>query len=240
MLKREDFARVFKVGEIIESGAGFPRKNGARLQIIALEDDLIRYQSINSMSGSLNRYDYLSLIIENFEKLDPRSIQRSVNAVLKSAGFKSDFTTENYVYGLARAFIERTQSSLFLSEGETQPQSSGLLGRDFKEGQRVAVYVERIERDNAARAKCIQYHGTICKACSFDFGLAYGELGMGYIHVHHCTTQLSETSGVHNIDPIRDLIPLCPNCHAMVHARTPMLTIEALQLVLRTNMRSPS
>lgn len=55
----------------------------------------------------------------------------------------------------------------------------------------------------------------------------YGEIGAGYIHVHHLKP-LAEVTGEREIDPIADLIPVCPNCHAMLH-RASEPTIEELR-----------
>jgi len=46
----------------------------------------------------------------------------------------------------------------------------------------------------------------------------YGSIGKDFIHVHHITF-LSNTTGNHKIDPEKDLIPVCPNCHSMLHIK---------------------
>jgi 5-methylcytosine-specific restriction protein A len=66
--------------------------------------------------------------------------------------------------------------------------------------------------------------------CSFDFRKTYGELGDGYIHVHH-RTDLSKRDGEYEVDPIRDLVPLCPNCHAMIHRRSTSISVEELAAI---------
>ncbi|HHO0788469.1 HNH endonuclease [Aeromonas allosaccharophila] len=63
---------------------------------------------------------------------------------------------------------------------------------------------------------------------TIDFGEKYGELGKGFIHVHHMMP-LSEIGEEYVVDPIKDLIPVCPNCHAMLHRRNPPLTIDDLR-----------
>lgn len=84
------------------------------------------------------------------------------------------------------------------------------------EGAIQRVSVNRYERSQEARVKCIAFHGCKCKICGFDFEKMYGELGKDFIHVHHIVP-LSEISKEYEVDPIRDLIPVCPNCHAMLH-----------------------
>lgn len=232
MFSDVEFANYFKVGDIIESGAAIRRENAARLRILAIERDFIRYQSINNKGKNLVRYGYLAIIIEAFPELDPRSMRASVNAALKRAGLPQNYSTENYTYSLAKAYCDRVTQSIFLNPGESPFVDPGKHGEAFEEGRRVPVLMERIERDPKARSACIERQGVICLACHFDFEAAYGPLGRGFIHVHHQRQQLSSTKGKHRVDPLLDLIPLCPNCHAMVHKRDPMLSVGELRVIL--------
>ncbi|MBR0900729.1 HNH endonuclease [Bradyrhizobium tropiciagri] len=105
------------------------------------------------------------------------------------------------------------------------------------EGACVRVEVNRYERSRINRANCIEMLGDSCKACGFNFGRAYGPFGQGFIHVHHIVP-VSELGENYVINPVRDLVPLCPNCHAMAHQRKPPLGIEDLKHLLATG-RSP-
>jgi 5-methylcytosine-specific restriction protein A len=64
--------------------------------------------------------------------------------------------------------------------------------------------------------------GCVCEICEFDFEKSYGELGRQYCHVHHIKP-LSELDGEIEVDPIMDLMPVCANCHSMLHRVTPAL-----------------
>lgn len=103
-----------------------------------------------------------------------------------------------------------------------------LEGRELMEGAAKTVTVNAYERNPAARAKCLAHHGYTCAVCEFNFASVYGELGKNYIHVHH-VVPLSEVEGEYVVDPIRDLVPVCPNCHAMIHVTRPCLSIEQLK-----------
>ena len=67
-----------------------------------------------------------------------------------------------------------------------------------------------------------------CYVCNFNFKEFYGEIGKDFIHVHHLKP-LSEIGEKYKLDPIQDLRPVCPNCHAMLHRTKSVTTIEALQ-----------
>lgn len=105
------------------------------------------------------------------------------------------------------------------------------------EGDSIPVTVNRYERDPRARSACIDALGCKCSVCGFDFGIAYGSLGAGFIFVHHrVPVAVRAQAGEYELDPVRDLVPICGNCHAMVHrkvsidvfsAGSPGLSIQA-------------
>ncbi len=88
----------------------------------------------------------------------------------------------------------------------------------YIEGAVTKVTVNRYERDPSARQQCINSSDPkyTCKACNLNFGTKYGVKGNNFIHVHHIKL-LSEIPEDYKIVPEKDLIQLCPNCHAMVH-----------------------
>lgn len=100
------------------------------------------------------------------------------------------------------------------------------------EGEVFRVMVNAYERDPRAREQCIAAHGTSCCICGFDFGKQYGEVARGFIHVHHLHP-LSEVRERHTVNPVTDLRPVCPNCHAVLHRRIPAYGIEDVQVFLR-------
>ncbi len=102
------------------------------------------------------------------------------------------------------------------------------------EGAKIKVEVNKYERSRFNRAACIEIHGSICKVCGFDFADKYGEIGKGFIHVHHIVP-VSEIGENYKINPVKDLVPVCPNCHAMVHKRNPPLAIEEVAEILKRN-----
>jgi 5-methylcytosine-specific restriction protein A len=104
----------------------------------------------------------------------------------------------------------------------------------FAEGTPYKALSTAYERNKKAREICINHYGLKCKVCDFDFLRFYGEIGEGYIHVHHIQP-LSEMGKAREIDPIQDLLPVCPNCHAMIHRRTPPYTIDEMKAFIHKN-----
>jgi len=98
----------------------------------------------------------------------------------------------------------------------------------FREGKPVKIETERPERNPAARRECIRVHGTACSVCGMSFEAEYGEIGTGYIEVHHLTP-IGDSARERIVNPAEDMRPVCPNCHAMLHRSDPVLTIDDLR-----------
>jgi len=99
------------------------------------------------------------------------------------------------------------------------------------EGAKKQIVVNAYERNAKARKKCIEKYGYNCFICGFNFQKNYGEIGKEFIHVHHLKP-LSEIQKEYEVNPIEDLRPVCPNCHAMLHRKEPAYSIEEIQNIL--------
>jgi 5-methylcytosine-specific restriction enzyme A len=126
---------------------------------------------------------------------------------------------------LARIVYEATIQVL------TKQFEPGEFQKLFLEGQTKLVSRNIYERNPKAREICIEFYGSTCLVCSLNFNDTYGEIGNGFIHVHHLVP-ISSIKEEYHLDPIRDLRPVCPNCHAMIHKRIPPFTINELKDIL--------
>ncbi|AXT63760.1 HNH endonuclease [Aquimarina sp. AD10] len=102
----------------------------------------------------------------------------------------------------------------------------------YSEGKTKQVVVNNYERNPIARKKCIEHFGLDCQVCGFNFEEKFGELGKDFIHVHH-KVDIASIGNEYSINPITDLIPVCPNCHSMLHKKKPSYSIEELKSVLK-------
>jgi len=124
---------------------------------------------------------------------------------IQSNGTKYAFSTHKV--DVFESDFDISSSEFTLPDEITQP---------FTEGATKTITVNSYERNTKARKACIEKYGINCFVCTFDFEKFYGARGQGYIHVHHLTP-ISEVGKEYEIDPIKDLRPVCPNCHAMLH-----------------------
>jgi HNH endonuclease len=106
------------------------------------------------------------------------------------------------------------------------------VGSTYPEGSTYTIVVNAYERNPSARLACISYYGARCSVCDFDFGTRYGEIGEGFIHVHHLLP-LSSLGQEYKVDPKQHLRPVCPNCHEMLHRRRPPYSIEELKRTMQ-------
>lgn len=100
------------------------------------------------------------------------------------------------------------------------------------EGALVTVKANKYERNQKARRECVAKKGYKCLVCGQDFEATYGEIGRGFIHVHHLTP-ISSIGKEYQLNVDTDLAPVCPNCHYMLHRKDPPYTIEELREILR-------
>ncbi|MBS0580637.1 MAG: HNH endonuclease [Proteobacteria bacterium] len=114
---------------------------------------------------------------------------------------------------------------------ESRVEVDPLFEAGLPEGAVTRVEVNRYERSPVNRAICIAAHGAKCHACGFDFGRSYGAIGTGYIEVHH-KLPVAKLAPGYLVNPVADLVPLCANCHAMVHRADPPIPVEALKSLL--------
>lgn len=102
-----------------------------------------------------------------------------------------------------------------------------------EEGNILYFISKRYERSKALKRRAVEIHGSVCSVCGMSFSLRYGSIGDGFIHIHHIE-RLADT-GTRLVSPVTDLIPVCPNCHSMLHRTTPPMLPEELKALMRDN-----
>jgi 5-methylcytosine-specific restriction protein A len=107
----------------------------------------------------------------------------------------------------------------------------------LSEGALKTVELTLYERNATARKLCIAHYGTTCQACGLNYEDKYGAIGADLIHVHH-VTPLSAIGTAYQVDPTRDLIPLCATCHHVVHRRDPPYSVAEMRAAITTQAAS--
>lgn len=131
--------------------------------------------------------------------------------------------------------IEEFQLNQFYEKTNEIGLEQALL---LNEGTKKEVVVNAYERNIKARKICIEHYGTKCQVCGFDFAETYGSDYEGLIEVHHIIS-ISSIQSEYTVDPIKDLIPLCANCHTAIHKKinNRCLTVDELRKRIISNRR---
>lgn len=99
------------------------------------------------------------------------------------------------------------------------------------EAQSATTTLKLKQRNSLARQKCLsRFKPVACQICGLDFAEKYDSAFQDCIHVHHLNP-LALAQNLRAVNPDVDLIPVCPNCHAVIHAHgevRPPDTVRAL------------
>lgn len=175
--------------------------------------------------------------VMNFRRFDPVYIAQGKSGLQRGGKMEEevwhDFATDPHKLAETASAIR-----LIVSKGSI-PEASEEEDEEFSEAEegRILTRVHRSrERSRKLvgqkKASVLKALGRLrCEACSFDFGMKYGERGRGFIEAHH-------VKPVHTLTPgektrLEDLALVCSNCHRIIHARRPWLTIEELKKVIQ-------
>ena len=152
----------------------------------------------------------------------------TVEAIILQTKFQSLFTSEELKVAAERLGEYGKEASKRLKTREILYPDELEPGKKYIEGAKKQVRVNAFERNAHARTACIKHHGFKCIVCGISFEEQYGEFGKGFIHVHHLKP-LFLTNTEYQLDPVNDLCPVCPNCHAMLHRLNTVMSIEELK-----------
>lgn len=147
---------------------------------------------------------------------------------------KSDFTLVIQSLQRLNTLIENSQTleEVIVNDIDSEKAEDDSY---YKDGAIKQYYGKRYERNPVNRKKAIEIHGLSCVVCGFNFEEIYGERGKDFIEVHH-VKPLSSIGEEVAIDPKEDLVPVCSNCHRMIHRRKDeVLSVEGLKALLDVN-----
>jgi len=146
---------------------------------------------------------------------------------------EGSFEKNGLNWALKKNLVDAILESGIFSENKIYPDEIDLSKLDLFEGGAKKVIVNGYERNSIAREECIKHYKAICQVCNINFENIYGEIGKDFIHVHHIVVVSKKGKERYRIDPVEDLRPVCPNCHAMLHRKSDPYTIDELREKIR-------
>lgn len=218
-----DFARWLAKGAV--------RDNSHRREILNVAEHVLPWFIVEKINP-----DFTTLYaIEDADEV--HRLWHKIKTDIELREENSKRTPVNYtdVLHLYESYLHSKGISIGLPTEDTSHSSPEFLS----EGELQELHLTKHERNTQLRRLCIEAYGSDykCQACGFDFKKMYGEIGKEYIEVHHLHP-ISMSAGRHKVDPAKDLVPLCANCHAMIHRlKGEEMTIEKLKSFINPGFR---
>ncbi len=192
----------------------------------------------NSKDGIINNFKAI------FDILDTKLISRAWLNDLLSGNKLTENSPDVYTKWILGDLENSNMRSDNVSPNNTQTNEFSLddftgeieSSNGYLEGSLKQVLVSKYERSSTARTRCINLKGVNCHICKLNFQDKYGEIGRGFIHIHHLIP-INMIKSSYKVNYANDLVPVCPNCHAMLHRKINgrFLSIEELKFIIRQN-----
>jgi hypothetical protein len=147
------------------------------------------------------------------------------------------FNLQQYANQLGLQFVKNMVPTDVGLDNKNIEDLDLLSSQHYIEGNIREVLCNQYERDPQARRKCVEIHGLNCHICGFNFQKFYGDYGENFIHVHHLVP-ISKIGKDYIVNPEKDLIPLCANCHAIVHRVDPPYTPQQVKEVINLSVEN--
>jgi len=230
------------VGDI--EGWSSPKTRGGKANDISIGDIVFLYRTDKQKDRGIH---FVTKVI-SVDFTDEYPIELEITKDLKENIFKPEnFGFDNVIKKINK--LDQRSTSYYKFYEEDNPQElydlitsdeiNNILPEELNhedsksliEGAKKQITVNAYERSSKARQECIDEYGVTCVICDFNFEEIYGKIGKDFIHVHHLT-EISSIAEDYEINPIKDLIPVCPNCHAMLHKRKPPYSINEMKQLI--------
>ena len=217
--------------EYLRSTKYYRNADGTKVKKIvdAIEVDLLDVIRRNLHVEIQVVYDFLDKDGRSLSARNEQSeglLRDAIHFYLGYLGSKKHPLAEKEKKGSKKKTPKESTPSHEAPEVDAKPAISEPEPYDKLEGKKHEASVTRYERDRGNRKKCIAHYGYVCQVCLMNFEQVYGELGKDYIEVHHLHPV---SQGERKVDPIKDLIPLCSNCHSMIHRQEDVSDWEGLR-----------
>lgn len=224
----------------------FPAKTSPEIAAISAEIRTLGELLHGVTSDTFRNANGVYMKLMNFRRLEPGAGEAGSGGL--SAGSQADAGVwEAYAQNLPalasaaatiRASLARIDAEDALRLELSGPDEPEIA--EATEGALVTRLHRTRERDpeivRKKKADALKLHGKLaCEACGFDFAARYGARGEGYIECHHVQPL---SASAERTTRLADLALLCANCHRMIHARAPWLSLVELKSLVLTQVGS--
>ena len=215
------------------------------IPLYSADKSTIRYKNILKKLRETYNIPFIDVLMSRIITGNEEKIIQSVNEISIEECSQKDFTLKHDFEATTIELIKEELQDLLDQAPNKEEFLSSLIDESYGEmdfayeqqilleGARKEIESNIYERNSTARQKCLEYHGYSCKVCKRPMEQMYGITGKYIIEVHHIIP-LSQIGKQYIIDPVKDLVPICPNCHTIIHTkRDPCYTIEEAQEMIK-------
>jgi len=210
--------------DMIKALTQIMKPTGHDLDILSGRTDTVFSQKVRNLIGSHRNLERKGLA--TFENGISKITDNGLKYLEENEVVLDSLKTQGFKPEEIESEVERDYSGIVVEEGAlertttTQRSRSQLLR---------GIAVREFKRKNDNRLFCV--------ACGFDFSQTYGELGKDFIVIHHekpVHTMDIEGSRRTLEEALKKVIPVCANCHSMIHReKGKMLSVEELKEIIK-------
>lgn len=199
------------------------------------EESVVKIEKVENKIESAQKDDGLSAFDRLFEAImAPTPIKEE-----KVEAPKQEYiTTEKATEEVKTLKVQKEVSEEKVFVAGVTPKTAEIKPNveEIKQKSMMPVQVEMKEEDKLdyktrIKNECIEYYGAICDICGFDFGYTYGEAYESCIEVHHVHDVNDEIA--EDTHPTKDLVPICSNCHHVIHSQNPPISVEKMREMVK-------
>lgn len=233
--------------EIILALDLYVRHNGqlpTHTEVMELSETLRRLAGATNQGDATFRNENGVLMkLGNIQAIDPAYTEGQKKKGLTRGGKTERAVWNEFAHDPARlrAVASAIMAAIETPTNQNEEESDQFV--DAAEGRVLSRMHQVRERNAGLRKKKLAAvlkagKPICCEVCSFDFGQMYGTHGSGFIEVHHLRPLHELTSETRT--RLDELALVCANCHRMIHARKPWLSMEEMKKLIRPEAESAS
>ncbi len=219
------------------------------IPLYSTTESTTRYKNILKKLRETYNIPFIDIVMSRIITGTEEKITTSINKISIEEHEQKDFTLKHdFEATIIELIKEELQGQLDQASNKEEflslliDESYGEMASAYEqqillEGARKEITTNIYERNPIARQKCLEYHGYSCKVCGIQMEQIYGIITKYIIEVHHIVP-LSQIGKQYIIDPTKDLVPICPNCHTIIHLKKdPCYTIEEVKMMIEESIK---
>ncbi len=219
------------------------------IPLYSTTESTTRYKNILRKLRETYNIPFIDIVMSRIITGIEEKITTSINKISIEEHEQKDFTLKHdFEATIIELIKEELQGQLDQASNKEEflslliDESYGEMASAYEqqillEGARKEITTNIYERNPIARQKCLEYHGYSCKVCGIQMEQIYGIITKYIIEVHHIVP-LSQIGKQYIIDPTKDLVPICPNCHTIIHLKKdPCYTIEEVKMMIEETIK---